>query len=389
MINLTQSFYIASHWLPLTMALAVACITSGYLACTDFSFGQDKSMGVQKFHTRSTSRLGGVGIFLGIMAGVLGSADYFPNDRILGIWLLVSSAPIFIGGLIEDLTHKVSPRVRLVLASMSAAFAFLVLHLGVTRTDIPLIDLALGIPGISFLLTLLVVAGFINSMNIIDGFHGLAAGSAIIMLLGLASLSFIANDGLLLRLCLITAFATVGFLIWNWPYGKIFLGDGGAYLLGLWVVELGLLIPYRTLEISPMAPVMIGIYPLLETLFSMYRRKFIRSHPINHPDALHLHTLIYRRLILSPSLDVTSLNKNSANAKVALIVWGLVSMPVALALMFCTQTNVLLALIALFASLFVIFYICLINFKTPNFLISKRRKLGVIELRKLYRVTDT
>ena len=163
--------------------------------------------------------------------------------------------------------------------------------------------------------------------------------------------------------------------MWNWPFGKIFLGDGGAYLLGLWVVELGLLLPHRTQSISPMAPVLVGVYPLLETLYSMYRRKFVRSHPINHPDALHLHTLIYRRLILNPALDITSENKNLANAKVALIVWGFAAVPVILAVYFYQQTNMLLALIGFFAVAYIYFYGQLIRFKAPKLLISSNRKL--------------
>jgi UDP-GlcNAc:undecaprenyl-phosphate GlcNAc-1-phosphate transferase len=125
----------------------------------------------------------------------------------------------------------------LILAGVSSASIYFVFQLGVTRTDIAWLDSVLTLPGFALLLTMLVVAGFINSVNIIDGFHGLASGSAIIMLLGLASLAFIVNDLLLLRLCLVTALSTLGFALWNWPFGKIFLGDGGACLFGLWVVE--------------------------------------------------------------------------------------------------------------------------------------------------------
>jgi UDP-N-acetylmuramyl pentapeptide phosphotransferase/UDP-N-acetylglucosamine-1-phosphate transferase len=125
---------------------------------------------------------------------------------------------------------------RLILACASLASIYFVFQLGVTRTDIAWLDWALSIPGIALLLTMLVVAGFINWVNIIDGFHGLVSGAVIIMMVGLTGLAWLANDGLVFRLCLITAFATLGFALWNWPFGKIFLGDGGAYLLGLWVV---------------------------------------------------------------------------------------------------------------------------------------------------------
>lgn len=374
MPNIPQGLHLSIHWAPLAWALAVAVCVTGIFARSDIQFGRDKNTGVQKFHTRSTSRLGGLGIGLGIASGIWASANFYANDAILGNWLLVASLPVFLGGLVEDLTHQVTPRMRLMLACASAAIVYWVLQVGVTRTDIGFIDWVLALPGFAFLLTLLVVAGFINSVNIIDGFHGLASGAVIVMLLGLSALAILANDGLVLRLCLITAMATSGFALWNWPFGKIFLGDGGAYLLGLWVVELGLLLLHRTPDISPMAPVLVGIYPLLETLYSMYRRKFVRSHPINRPDALHLHTLIYRRLILNPRLDITPEDKNRANAKVAIIVWGFAAVPVVCALVFYQQTSVLLAFIALFAVLFIVFYGCLVNFRAPLILMSARRK---------------
>lgn len=360
--------------LPLIAACIVSFIATGLMVAFGVRLGQDKAEGVQKFHTQPTSRLGGVGIFLGLLSGVWLSGGDHPKDAFLGLWLLLLSLPVFVGGLVEDLTNQVSPRMRLILACFSSASIHFVFQIGVTRTDIAWLDWLLAIPGIALLLTILVVAGFINSVNIIDGFHGLASGAVIIMLVGFTALAWMANDALVLRLSLVTALATLGFALWNWPFGKIFLGDGGAYLLGLWVVELGLLLSHRTSSISPMAPVLVGVYPLLETLYSMYRRKFVRSHPVNHPDALHLHTLIYRRLILNPALDVSSQDKNKANARVAIVVWGFVTMPVCFALVFRDQTHVLLLLIAMFALSYVYFYKLLLAFRAPKFLMSERRK---------------
>ncbi len=364
----------AFQWQPLLSALVVATLVSGYLAVFESTFGADKVAGIQKFHTQSTSRLGGLGICLGMVCGIWLSSKYFPNDSLLGWWLLLISSPVFVGGLVEDLTHRVTPRARLLLACLSSAFVYFVFQVGVSRTDIPPIDELLPVPGVALVITMLVVAGFINAVNIIDGFHGLASGAVIIMLLGLSGLALFVNDGLVFRLCLVTASATLGFAIWNWPLGKIFLGDGGAYLLGLWVVELGLLLPHRSIDISPMAPVLVGVYPLLETLYSMYRRRFVRSHPINHPDALHLHTLIYRRLILSPAVDKTNKDKNRANAKVALMVWGFVLVPVICALIFYQHTNTLLSLIAFFALVYGYLYKRIVHFKSPRILVAGHRK---------------
>jgi len=379
MTSILQTIHLEINWIPLLTAWLVALAVSSYLCLFGTKFGVDKETGVQKFHSRPTSRLGGVGIALGLLCGVWATSRYFPGDALLGGWLILASLPVFLGGLIEDLTHRVAPWLRLLLACISSGCVYFVFQVGVTRTDIAWLDYFLQIPGIAFLLTMLVVAGFINSVNIIDGFHGLASGTVIIMLLGLGMLAIFANDGLVLRLCLLSALATLGFAMLNWPFGKIFLGDGGAYLLGLWVVELGLLLPHRTPNLSPMAPVLVGVYPLLETLFSMYRRKFVRLQPINHPDALHLHTLIYRRLILNPAIDISAKDKNLANARVALIVWGFALAPVVCACFFYQQTIILLLMIALSAIAYLVFYKLLVTFRTPVFLISKRRRFTISE----------
>lgn len=361
-------------WSVLSLSLLVAFCVTGLIAISKARLGVDKEAGVQKFHTAPTSRLGGVGISFGLVCGVLFSQAYNPHDTLLGLWLLLASVPVFLGGLVEDLTHKVTPRLRLLLACLSSGAVFVIFDVGVTRTDIALLDSVLALPGVALLLTVLVVAGFINAVNIIDGFHGLASGVVIIMLLGLAALAIRVDDGLVFRLSLITVVATLGFAVWNWPFGKIFLGDGGAYLLGLWVVELGLLLPHRTQALSPMAPVLVGVYPLLETLYTMYRRKFVRAYPVNHPDALHLHTLIYRRLILNPRLDISKKDKNRANAKVALIVWGFAAIPALFAPFFYEQTNVLLVLIGFFGFAYVYFYKRLIRFRAPLFMLSNNRR---------------
>jgi hypothetical protein len=115
------------------------------------SFGIDYSNGIQKFHVKRTSRLGGIAIMLGLLVGALMS-----DDR-LGLSMAVCAVPVFAGGLIEDLTNKVGPNVRLLLAFFSAGLAFLWLGIGVNQTGVSPIDQLLVLPAASFLITLLVL----------------------------------------------------------------------------------------------------------------------------------------------------------------------------------------------------------------------------------------
>lgn len=316
------------------------------------SIGHDKDEGVQKFHTQTTSRLGGMGLIVGLFISIGAAVKTMPEVASIGGWLLIASIPVFAGGLIEDLTHRVSPGMRLMLAMASSLFVLFVLGVGVSRTDIFWIDYLLNFQPIFFGLTVLVVCGFINATNIIDGFHGLASGTMALVLLGLAALAHQATDWTMVNLCLMTFAVVMGFFCWNWPLGKIFLGDAGAYLLGFWVIELGLLTVNRCTQISPMAPLLVGLYPIVETLFSMYRRKFVRSHPMGHPDSLHLHTLLFRR----------ALNNNH---HVAPYMWTLTIINGVLAYCFSYSTEILLGIMLLFAIVYILIYKKLVKFQTP------------------------
>ncbi len=348
-----------SAFLTIVAAFVVTFLATGAVRhfSMQHSFGHDKDEGVQKFHTQTTSRLGGMGLIVGFFVSVALSVKSMPEVASLGGWLLIACIPVFAGGLVEDLTHKVSPGMRLVLAMSSSVFVLFVLGIGVSRTDIFWIDYLLQIQPVFIGLTVLVVSGFINATNIIDGFHGLASGTMALVLLGLAALAHQASDWTMVNLCLITFAVVMGFFFWNWPLGKIFLGDAGAYILGFWVIQLGLIIVNRCTNISPMAPLLVGLYPIVETLFSMYRRKFVRSHPMGHPDSLHLHTLLFRRIVTS-------------NYKVAPYLWTLTILNSVVAHEFADNTSVLLSIMFVFATFYVLIYTKLVRFKTPKLLLK-------------------
>jgi UDP-N-acetylmuramyl pentapeptide phosphotransferase/UDP-N-acetylglucosamine-1-phosphate transferase len=326
------------------------------------AIGTDRATGVQKVHVSPTSRLGGLAIF-----------SSFATCSLLlkesqGWILIICAIPVFLGGLIEDISHRVSPNIRLLLAILSAVAGLQWLGTGVHHTDVWIVDRLLELPGAVFLLTILVVAGFTHGLNIVDGFHGLAAGSAMLMITSFLLMAWQAGDVFLVQLCGLSIACIAGFLLHNWPRGGIFLGDGGAYLLGFWVVELGLMLVIRNTEISPMAPTLVGIFPLTETLFSMYRRKFLRNHPVNHADALHLHTLVYRRLVTSPERPRTRELKNRANSKVSWYFWLPVAVFGTLAVIFQADTKMLLTLMLVYLLSYLWLYRRLVRFRAPAWL---------------------
>ena len=352
---------------PVSLGFGVTVIAT-WLICKlskVLRIGHDSAEGVQKFHVNPTSRLGGVAIFLGLAVSGLAVSGIAEFNH-YSFWFLLAAMPVFLAGLTEDLTRRVGPTLRLVMATLSAAWLFGALGVSVTRTDVWPIDLVLSIPGAPLCVTLLVVAGFTHSVNIVDGFHGLACGLAIIALSGLAFMAWKVGDSLLLQMCLTSLAVVLGFFVLNWPRGAIFLGDAGAYLIGFWVVELGILLALRNPQISPMAPVVAGLLPLIETLFSMYRRNIIRNHPVNQPDALHLHTLVYRRILFNPELKYTANQLNTINAKVALFFWSPAVIFAVLACIFAESTEVQLVLMFIYLAMYNWLYSRLVRFKVPT-----------------------
>src|SRR6202158_5100940 len=233
--------------------------------------------GVQKFHARPVPRVGGIGILLGLVVSALELQHAYPavSGGILG--LVACGMPAFASGLIEDVTKRVSPGTRLLCTMGAAALAYFLLHIAVTRISVPPLDFLLSYPLVSGAVTVLAVAALANAINIIDGFNGLASMVAFMMFASLAYVAFRVSDPIVLSASLIMMGAVMGFFIWNFPAGLIFLGDGGAYFIGFMLAELSILLVMRHREVSAWYPVLLFMYPIFETCFSIYRKKFIRG----------------------------------------------------------------------------------------------------------------
>ncbi|MEO6032500.1 MAG: glycosyltransferase [Burkholderiaceae bacterium] len=329
--------------------------------------------GPQKFHGRPVPRVGGAGVMVALVAGVVIAQIVDPLVA-QPLWLLlVCSLPAFAAGITEDLTKKVSPRRRLFAAAISAGLAIWLLGAVITRTDIPGVDALIRWMPVSVLLTVFVVTGVANAVNIIDGFNGLASMCVLMMILALGYVAFQVGDAFIFTAALITAGAVLGFFVWNFPAGLIFLGDGGAYLLGFLLGELSILLIHRNAGVSPIFPLLLCAYPIFETIFTMYRRKVVRGVATAKPDGIHLHTLIHRRLIrwtLAENHERRRLTRrNSMNSP---YLWMLCLASVIPSLLWWDSTAVLAWFLLLFVVSYVWLYARIVRFKTPKWLIFRR-----------------
>src|SRR5438552_3196613 len=350
------------------MILLLAGLTSvfaGYLIVRYDAFHANWSYdpvktGPQKFHSAPTPRIGGLGVMAGLFVSgaVLLAIEQSAASEQFG-YLLLASLPAFAGGITEDATKNVGVLTRLLLTMLAAAFGVWLLGAVIPRLDIPGFDTLLKWAPLAIAFTMFAVGGVANSINIIDGYNGLASGHAVIVLAAMAWVSALVGDDFVFTSALAMIGALLGFLAWNYPKGKIFLGDGGAYLLGFWLAEISVLLVVRHPEVSPWFPMLLLVYPIFETLFSMYRRKVIQGQSPGQPDRMHMHQVIYMRLTRNRTDASDPVSLTRLNSRVAPFGWLMTFCCAVPALLFWGETRWLVAASVVFCVGYLLLYLWL------------------------------
>ena len=294
---------------------------------------------VQTAHRVPTPRIGGIGIYLGLVV----AWGLIPNGearRMLGL-ILVAGLPAWGFGLAEDLTKRVGVLPRLLATMFSGVLACTLSGVALTRLDVPLFDHVLAYWPVAVMFTAFAVGGVANAINIIDGFHGLASGTSILALLALTLLALLAGDTALALVCFLATSAVIGFWLVNYPWGKLFLGDGGAYFTGFALAWLAVLLPMRNPSVSPWASLMVCAYPFIEVIYSMLRRR-LDQKSMGDPDSAHLHSLLASQVVRK---HFTSMSHTLQNAAVAPMVWLFVVLMIGVAIAFRESTEWLAAML--------------------------------------------
>ena len=291
----------------------------------------DSDEGVQKFHTEPTPRVGGIAIAAGVVAGYLMA---HPDRQSLLGPLILAGIPAFAFGLLEDITKKVSVRTRLLATMGSGVLGWAITGYSITDANVWGMNWLLSFPLISVAFTAFAIGGIANAINIVDGFNGLSSGTVLIILAAFGVMTTALGDPDLTRICLILGGAVAGFLLVNWPMGKIFLGDGGAYFIGFALAWMAVLVLQRHPEVSAWAPMLVCGFPVLEVLFSIVRRRRRHLSP-GDPDRLHLHSLVKRRLARRLLPRSSNLVRNSATGA---IMWLAALVPALIAVQWPTHT---------------------------------------------------
>jgi UDP-GlcNAc:undecaprenyl-phosphate/decaprenyl-phosphate GlcNAc-1-phosphate transferase len=330
----------------------------------------------QRFHVGEVPRLGGLAIWLGtcgawllaaLLTQVSGAGRTFIDWPLALRWCVVLT-PAVLGGVLEDMTHRIPIVWRLLLTATTGALACGLLDLSLVRLDLPVVDTALGLwPWLGMALAVVAICGLPHAFNIIDGYNGLASMVAIMMGLAIAHVCLQLGDRTLAALILCMVGATAGFLVWNYPRGLVFAGDGGAYLWGVVLALACIALVQRHHEVSAWFPMLLLMYPVWETFFSVYR-KVVRGDSPGLADALHFHQLVYRRIVRGVMDDSLARRVLMRNNRTSPWLWGFALLTLWPAVLFWNRTAVLMFFCLLFAVSYVGLYVMMVRFKVPRWL---------------------
>ena len=249
----------------------------------------DKPNG-RKIHPDVIPHLGGIALLFGVLAGVAIASGAHPNVILRA---LPATVLVVVLGLIDD-TRNLAARPKLVVQVVAAVAMVAVGFRLLTGLD-ALDSFSIG----AGLVTLFFVVGMLSSVNLVDGHDGLAAGVALIASAAFAAIGAMDGAAGVVAGSLAICGACLGFLLFNFPPAKIYMGDTGSMLLGWTLAQVACLITMRGANVNTFAAVLLVLgVPILDTLLAVTRRLVLRA-PLFAADHLHIHHVL-RQAGLSP-----------------------------------------------------------------------------------------
>lgn len=299
--------------------------------------GEGDEVAIQSAHSGFVPRIGGLAIYNSILVLIpLLSFGFIPLSVVFDLdaeqltFLFLSAAPVFSVGLAEDLGYDMSPRARLVGSVISSLVAILLFKFWLSKLGIPGVDHLLVFAPFGILFTIFATVGVVNAFNLIDGLNGLSSYVTVSVAVSLSIIAFQADEAQVSIFLVLLVSAVLGFMVLNFPMGKIFLGDGGAYALGHLLVWSAIILINGATEVSAFAILLVFFWPVADTGLAIWRRWKL-GNPTDRPDRLHFHQLAMRFL----EIWVFGRDKREISNPVAtLILSPLISAPQVLGVLF-------------------------------------------------------
>lgn len=241
-------------------------------------------------HKNPKPLLGGIGIFLSFLFGYM----LFGKESTLMLSILMASFLILLLGVFDDI-KPIRAKYKIIMHILVAAIVVFYGELELTHVD--LFGLELDFGSLSPYVTMLIIVGIINAINLIDGLDGLCAGISSIYFLTIGIIALLLNrlGGLDVILSFIMLGSTLGFLVFNFPPAKIFMGDTGSTFLGL-MISVIMLLGFKTITLTSLViPLILLILPITDTLFAIIRRT-LQKKSIGEADKEHIHHQLLKKL---------------------------------------------------------------------------------------------
>jgi UDP-GlcNAc:undecaprenyl-phosphate GlcNAc-1-phosphate transferase len=265
-----------------TISLAVAYFATPRVKDFAIKVGALDAPDDRKVHTKPIPRMGGLAIYAAFVLAVL--ASMYVSREVMG--LLVGGTVILIVGIIDDL-KPLPARVKL-LGQIIAAVVLVMFDIKIEWLTNPFGEM-IYVEYLAIPLTILWVVGLTNTVNLIDGLDGLAAGVSTIASVTILLVALQQNFWTVAVLTAALAGSALGFLQHNFNPAKIFMGDTGSMFLGYMLAAISILGTVKSAAtIALIVPIVALGLPILDTAFAIIRR-YMSGRPIFKPDKGHLH----------------------------------------------------------------------------------------------------
>ena len=288
--------------------------------------------GVRRFHKKATPRWGGLAFFVGALPFLFLTGI----DRQL-LSFCIAALLLLVLGMVDDY-RPLGWRVKF--AGMIVATTLVVFFGDITVRQIGYYGhferIELGAFSVPF--TYIGIIGVTNTINLIDGLDGLATGTSLLGFLFMGIAAFLTGNQTLVLMAAVFAGALTGFMLYNFPKARIFMGDSGSLFLGFSLSVFCILLTQTgNAEIEPPFAVLVLLIPIFDTLRVMILRMVNRKNPF-HADKSHLHHLIVR--------------KGFSNTSTVILLWALMLLFGSVAVLLVGRTSTTYMVIILSCSLF-------------------------------------
>jgi len=247
----------------------------------------------QAFHENPVPRLGGITLYL--LLAIIFIYLFFLKNIFFFEYISFCSLFFFLG-FIDDLKVNIAPKFRLIIMTILLVVLILSSDVQIDKSGLEFLDNLIQIDIFSLIFICLCFLFIINGSNLIDGFNGLLGIHSLIIFATLTVINLMSENNDISFILLCVSSIILIFIKFNFPKAKVFLGDGGAYLIGSLIAISAIQTSNLNTSVSPFFFCILLFYLFFEVFFSFFRKILIERRSPLLPDNKHLHMLLYKLL---------------------------------------------------------------------------------------------